>query len=264
MESLGDLLSLKGLIAISISSLIGIKCLTINFHLRGDTLHIRGDNNVVAIIRQSLRPGHGLYVSLPIRCLIGLMALLCAASAGFASLLDTTVLAWAVILPFISLVGTVSALRAGEGKLGNLLAYLLATLAISWIVIANYPLTTYVATNAPTIPSAWTALRYGGLNPLADANGLQARLLDVCGPLFAAFGLAALVVLQLKAGLAFLAAHDEEFEDAFRFALLGTVGSFGLVLLAGGGFVHLIPPDLDWGADALSRTVPFVSWPWAA
>jgi len=236
---MSDLFSLKGLITVTISSLISIKTLVVNAKVSRD-INVEGTGNIV-IVNEALAPAQRSFKLLWQLLVIAIALSYPLLGAQYNSVLEILALI-GTPLALISLVVTIRAY--GLYRLSD--AFYIAGAALAcWLAYCGDPYLAHTATNASQIyPVAKLLWAYG--LPMA---GQWSAWLNVAFPfamhVLSVLGFAALLLSLLYLVFAYLTARspDDSIRFSLRYAAMAIVGFVaacdGLTALAFHDFSYL-------------------------
>lgn len=258
MSLFGSLLSLEGLVTVSLASLITIRTLRINWVGVQTSINVEGNDNIVAIYNQTLESAQGSY-----RYLWSVLAVaLLAVYPFFGSALNAALQAIGILTFPLSLIGLVTACRAlGARGLFNLF-YVGAAFVIAWLIHhAGYALPSVAAkvmqigSQAEALIPAITAPPVHGEMPLARLAAQLSRLQFLVSAVGGLLGIVALFLSACFVAFAFVKARN------FDQALLYTLPYIAFAVL---GFVLItdIPVAFQNGDLAYIKSVLHYVLPW--
>jgi hypothetical protein len=242
MSALSDLVSLQGLITLTIGALVSIR--VFNLRIRaGNTAIIKGDNNVVQFITNNLYANNEYKLSFSFRCLLVILVLSCIMIEWAPKFLVIQTVALIVPLIVISAVGIFSSINGITA-----ICYFISTIFISWCIWNNRLLMDFVINWSPALYPTWADFAgsfYISQTTFGDIGNFVSILTKSISVLAAIFGISWLVLLQIQTALSFLI-NRGRFDDALKFSVCNAALSFLMILLSGGVVAALSAPQLLW------------------
>ncbi|WP_281663546.1 hypothetical protein [Paraburkholderia fungorum] len=246
---MSDLFSLKGLITVTISSLISIKTLQLNVRVSRD-INVEGTGNIV-IVNEAMAP-----VQRSFKLLWQMLVILIALSypvlgTQYNSVLQILAMIGAP-LAFISLIVTIRAY--GFYRFPDAF-YVVGVALACWLAYSGNPYLANTATNASQIYPVAKALWAYGVPTAGQWTTWFSAALPLAMHILSVVGFAALLLSLLYLVFAYLTARS--FDDSIRFSLhYGAMAIVGF-LAACDGLTALAFHDFSYLGQLIATTWPF-------
>jgi hypothetical protein len=243
-----ELLSLKGLITITVSSLISIKALRINFRVSKD-INVGGNGNTV-IVNQALAPTQKSF-KLLWQILVSTIALTYPLLGSHYNSILAILALICTPLAVISFIVTVRGF--GLSRLPDIF-YIVGTALSCWLAFHSIAYLGYTVSEASKIYPAISYLGQNGLSSIAPLTTLTGVVIPLACSCLTVIGFAALSLSLLYFVFAYLTARS--FDDAVRFSLrYGVMAILGF-FVACSGFTALGFRNFPYIRDLLVSVMP--------
>ena len=246
---MSDLFSLKGLITVTISSLVSIKTLLLNVRVSRD-INVAGTGNIV-IVNEALAPAQRSF-KLLWQVLVTVIALSYPLlGAHYNSVLQILAMI-GTPLAFISLIVTIRAY--GLYRFADAF-YVIGVALVCWLAYRGNPYFANTAVNASQIYAVAKALWAYGLPTVGQSSVWLNVVLPLATHILSVVGFAALLLSLLFLVFAYLTARS--FDDSIRFSLhYAAMAIFGF-LAACDGLTALAFHDMSYLGRLIETTWPF-------